>query len=294
MPWYASQKTAQLPLDQREDDAKSACFDTEPLSGSLELLGTPTVSLCLESDKRLALVAGRLCDVAPNGASTLISFGILNLAQRDGREVPQYLVPGERYLVTLRLNDTGYKVVRNHRLRLALSNSYWPMAWPVPDAATLTVHVEESYLNLPLRESGVGECEAPVFGAAEGAEPVVTTVLRPGSDARTVSRDVETGVVSLEVVKDAGRARFSHNSIEAESVTTERFSIRDEDPLSACAEYTSEYGIGRGDWQTRTRGRLRVTSTRDDFVVAASLEAFEDNSSVFERDWNFRVPRDAF
>ena len=294
MPWYGPRKTAQLPLDQREDDAKSACFDTEPLSGPLDLLGTPIVSLCLESDKRVALVAARLCDVAPNGASSLISFGILNVAQREGREAPQYLTPGKRYTVTLRLNDTGYRVVENHHLRLALSTSYWPMAWPTPESPTLTVHVEESHVNLPVRESAVGECEAPVFGAAEGAEPMATTVMRPGHDARTISRDVETGVVSLEIVKDAGRTHFSHNGIEAESVTTERFSVHDEDPLSACAEYSCDYGVGRGGWQARTRGRLRMTSTPVDFVVEARLEAFEGDSSVFEREWNFRVPRDAF
>ena len=294
MPWYTSRQTAQLPLDQREDDAKSACFDTEPLSRPLEVLGTPTVSLCLQSDKRLALVAARLCDVAPDGASTLISFGILNLAQRDGREVPEYLTPGKRYTVTLRLNDTGYRVLPKHRLRLALSTSYWPMAWPTPESATLTVHVENSHLNLPVRELTAGAGAAPAFGAAEGAEPIATTMLRSGRDARTIARDVETRLVSLEICKDAGRTRFSHNGIEAESVTTERFSIHDQDPISACAEYRCDYGIGRGEWQTRTQGHLRMTSTPDDFVVEARLEAFENDSSVLKREWNFRVPRDAF
>lgn len=294
MPWYTSQKTAQLPLDQREDDAKSVSFDTEPLDQPLELLGTPTLRLCLESDKRLALVAARLCDVAADGASTLISLGILNLAQRNGREMPQPLTPGERYLVTVHLNDTGYKVVPGHRLRLALSTSYWPMAWPTPENATVTVHNGQSHLDLPARHTVDGVSEVPAFGIAEGAAPMTTTSLRPGRDARTISRDVETGIVSLDILKDAGRTQFSHNDIEAESITTERFSIHDSDPTSACAEYTCDYNIGRGHWQTRTRGHLRMTSTLDDFIVTAQLEAFENDHRVFERKWDFRVPRDAF
>ena len=45
----------------------------------------------------------RVCDVAPGGASTLVTRGVLNLTHRDGHEVPVPLVPGERYAVEIPL-----------------------------------------------------------------------------------------------------------------------------------------------------------------------------------------------
>ncbi len=295
MPWYTTaEKSAQLPLDQREDDGKSVCFDTPPLTEPLELLGTPSVALGVTVDQPVALVAARLCDVAPDGASTLVSFGILNLARRVSRERPSPLTPGERYNVSVRLNDTGYRFVPGHRLRLALSSSYWPMAWPVPGEPTVTVNAADSYLELPVRLGNAEMARPPALGEAEGAPPLPVETLTRGRNVRTITRDIETGGVTLEIIKDAGRVRLPHNRMEIESVTNERFSIRDDDPLSANADYTCEYAIGRADWQTRTRGRLRMSSTGEHFIVEAQLEAFQSDVRLFDKTWNLKIPRDGF
>ncbi len=68
----------------------------------------------------------------PTGASLRVSFGILNLAHRDGHEAPAPLVPGQRYRVRIQLNDAGSVFPAGHRIRLALSTAYWPMIWPAP------------------------------------------------------------------------------------------------------------------------------------------------------------------
>ena len=80
--------------DQREDDARSLVFETAPLDAAIEILGAPIVTLEVASDRPLANLAVRLCDVHPDGASLRVSFGILNLAHRDGHEAPTPLVPG--------------------------------------------------------------------------------------------------------------------------------------------------------------------------------------------------------
>ena len=38
-----------------------------------------------------------------------------------------------------------------HQLRLALSTSYWPIVWPAPEAAEVTLHLENCSLILPER-----------------------------------------------------------------------------------------------------------------------------------------------
>ena len=96
------------PPDQRVEDGLSLCFTSAPLEEQLELLGFPEAVLTLAADRPRALVCVRLCDVAPDGASTLVTRGLLNLTHRDGHEQPAPLDPGERYTVRVRLNAIGH------------------------------------------------------------------------------------------------------------------------------------------------------------------------------------------
>lgn len=57
----------ELSSDQTEDDKRSLVFDSEKLSEEVQVLGTPVVTLCLESSSAAAFVAVRLCDVLPSG-----------------------------------------------------------------------------------------------------------------------------------------------------------------------------------------------------------------------------------
>ena len=59
----------------------------EPLAEPLEVLGFPC-RLRLSADRPLALVAARLEDVAPDGSSLLVSWGMLNLTHRVGTSEP--------------------------------------------------------------------------------------------------------------------------------------------------------------------------------------------------------------
>ena len=61
--------------DQRPEDGASLCWDTPPLGERLELLGHAAAELELTADRPLALVVARLCEVAPDGTSTLIARG---------------------------------------------------------------------------------------------------------------------------------------------------------------------------------------------------------------------------
>jgi len=77
--------------------------------------------LRLSSDKPLAFIVARLCDVAPDGSATRIAHGILNLCHRRSREAPEPMLPGVPEDIQLVLDQMGYQVAAGHRLRLALS-----------------------------------------------------------------------------------------------------------------------------------------------------------------------------
>src|SRR3546814_17806124 len=100
MPWFLHGPAAELPGDQRADDGKSLCFDSQSLTEPLEILGAPELKLEIEVDQPTAFLAVRLCDVAPDGSSKRVTYAILNLNHRDGREPPKQLTPGERFKQT--------------------------------------------------------------------------------------------------------------------------------------------------------------------------------------------------
>ena len=93
--WCGDGGPADLPGDQRAEDGASLCWDFEPLDERIELLGHAAAVLELEADRPSALVAARLCDVAPDGSSSLIARGLLNLTHREGHDRIVPLVPGE-------------------------------------------------------------------------------------------------------------------------------------------------------------------------------------------------------
>ena len=80
-----------------------------------------------------AFVFARLCDVAPDGASTLITRGVLNLCHLEGTGAPETLIPGE--LIDGDDPDAQHCLCDPRRtpVRLALSTSYWPWMWPSPE-----------------------------------------------------------------------------------------------------------------------------------------------------------------
>ena len=64
-------------------------------------------------------LCARLVDVHPDGTATRVSFGVLNLAHRDGDADPQPMPHGRMIPVTLVLDACGYHLRPGHRLRLA-------------------------------------------------------------------------------------------------------------------------------------------------------------------------------
>ena len=128
----------ELPFDQREDDAGSLVFDGAPLTKDLSIVGRPVVRLRVAADKRQALVAVRLNDIRPDGTVSRITYGMLNLAHRDSHARPARLKPGVFYDVAVELNEAAQVVPAGHRLRVAVSTSFWPMVWPSPENTRIT------------------------------------------------------------------------------------------------------------------------------------------------------------
>ena len=193
----------EMPGDQQADDAKSVCFDSAPLGASIDIVGAPVIRLKIAADKPVAMVAVRLCDVLPGGASTRITYGVFNLCHRESHEFPKPVVSGEMMEIAFKLDDIAYQVPAGHRLRVAISSSYWPMVWPSPEAVQLTLH--SGAIDLPERAQGKGD--EVHFAEPEAARPWSTQTVRPASNSRKVERDQATGAVTLSILDDFGETR---------------------------------------------------------------------------------------
>ena len=277
---------AEMPGDQRFDDGLSLCFDGDLLSAPLDLLGAAKLTLRLSSDAPLGFVVARLCDVAPDGSSVRIAHGMLNLCHRDSMENPAPMVPGQEVEVSFYIDQMAYRLSAGHRLRLALSNSYWPFLWPSPEAGRLTLVAGR--LDLPVHQGSGTEWVPP---EAEGAKPWAHRVIRKGRAERRIETDLLSGKRVLHVVEDGGEVEnLTHGLCTSESLT-ERWEIMPDDPLSARVHHLWEQAHARGAWRIKTRAEAEMTATATHFVIKARLTAWESDVILFDKEFADQVPR---
>jgi putative CocE/NonD family hydrolase len=283
-----------LPSDQREEDELSVTFTSEPLDERIELLGRPQVRLDLAVDQPVAFVVARLCDVAPDGTSTLISRGALNLTHRDGHEEPSPMVPGERTRVTIDLNALGQAVPAGHRLRVALSTAYWPWFWPSPEQTTLSVFTGEgSALELPIRPPQDGDADLAPFEPPEQAPGLESVVLEAEPVFRRIVREPAAGTIVTESNGDGNeRVHYPDSGLDVSWRYLDRATIHETQPLSAHLRCERMFGLTRGDWRVRVETVSTMTSDAEAFHVDDRLEAYEGDRRVFVKTWSRAFRRD--
>ena len=291
--WCGHGINPDAPNDQREDDGCSVVFDTAPLTEDIHILGAPIVQLALSSNQPNAFIVARLNDVAPDGSSTRVTYGVLNLTHRESHEHPSALTPGQKYSIKLQLNDIAQTFPAGHRIRLALSNTMWPMFWPSPHPVTLTLSTNESTLSLPVRHPKASDNELAKFPAAESAIPQTAEKLEPGDYQRLIEKDEATGETRVTVIDDSGMTRLPKLGWEHGSISRHYFSINDNDQNSACMRTHWTTKSRRPDQQmnVRTETHSTLTSTPEEFHIEARLEAFEDDELIYSKTWSKAINR---
>jgi len=184
-------------------------------------------------------------------------------------------------------------------IRLALSTSYWPMVWPAPEAVTLELDTAGSSLSLPVRPPDAADAALPAFAAAEAGPASSThTPLDPPSFKRVIERDLVSNEVIYQLVDEGGDlgtaavVRIDAIDLELGHTVERQFRIDEQDPLSACTEFSERMLMRRGDWEIRVEARTRLSATREHFVLQAWLTAQEGEEEVFTRAWEERIERD--
>ncbi|MBF4622724.1 CocE/NonD family hydrolase [Clavibacter sp. VKM Ac-2872] len=262
-----------LPPDQRAEDGLSVCFDLL-LDEPLDVLGNVLVDLAVTSDLPDANLVVRLCDVAPDGASTLVTRGALNLNTRIDRARIDPMVPGEEEVVRVPLVSTGHAFPAGHRLRIAVSSAYWPWIWPHAREATLVVAPSRSAVTLPVWTRA--EDDGVRFAEPEQSTPIAIERI-PGDSGlpeRSVSHDVATGEWTLDVDPGYGGSRIYPDGLVFTEASRETYRITDGDPTSAVAESRWAIGMEQPGWRARLETTSRVTADADAFRIVNTLRAW--------------------
>jgi len=290
--WCSYTAAPDLPHDQRQEDGGALVFDSAALSEPLEILGAPVVGLEVSADKPVAMLAVRLSDIAPDNKATRITYGLLNLTHRDGSEHPQLLVPGERYRVRIQLNHAAQQFPAGHRLRIAVSTSYWPLAWPAPESTQVKLFTGGSELFLPVRRPNGADERLQPFADAEAAPPLEEKMIEPQHHNWRVVRDLASDVSTLEVINDNGIQYINEVDLELGRKALEWYTYQGDDFNSVRGETWWQRTFKRDDWQVKTITRTVLTSTATDFYLRAELDAYEGDKRVYSQNWDYVIPRD--
>ncbi|HGG03921.1 MAG TPA: CocE/NonD family hydrolase, partial [Aliiroseovarius sp.] len=278
----------ELPGDQRADDAFSAVFCSEPLEEDADIAGQAVVKMTVTSDKPQAQVAVRLNHVHQDGASTRITYGLLNLTHRDGHAHPQPLTPGKAYEVTIPLDHIAYRMPRGGRLAVAISNAYWPLIWPSPEAGTLTISAGS--IDLPVRPPAKGD-EVTFEEPETDIETWEHDVIRPAGFKRWRETDMKTGLVTLHVVDDFGKVRDSDHGLVTGAIATKQWVIHPDDPNSARASTHWVDEFERGGLRLCTETVTEMWSDSQHFYLAAQVRAWEGEDLIFDSQVNKKRDR---
>jgi predicted acyl esterase len=281
-----------LPQEQSPDDSRSLVFDSAPLTQALDVVGNPLLRIRVSVDVPIGHLAVRLEEVAPDGSSWMLTAGLLNLSHRQSSEHPTPLVPGQAVDIEIPLVFMSKRVAAGRRLRVALSENFWPLVWPSPQAATPTITTGISSLLLPVRSPRATEEEPNVEIVRNQVRDRLLVNPRGGIDVTRSGPDAN-GLVTIRktfmpveaVVPDIG-------TVINRGWTPATFEIRTGDPNSCRWTGGFETRFHRDSWNVAIRGGFELTSSVDNFFIKEFVQATESDKIVFERHWEHAIRRD--
>lgn len=274
------------PQEQSADDRGSLVFDSDPLDTDTDLLGAPVLTLRIGADRPVAKLAARLCEVTADGRSHLVTYGVLNLTRRYGHAEPSALAPGAFYDVRLPLYLTGRRLRAGSRLRLAISESLWPLLWPSPRPATLRLDLGQAWLALPIRPAPADEPALPI--------PLAQGSPSSGRGDPEVARRVgDDGAVDYEEVWPLGGGVLAATGTRVErSGANVEAHMRAGEPDSCRWRTWHMVRYARGDWDCALEAEAELTADAQTFHLREKLVAKRGETVAFEREHVSAIPRD--
>jgi predicted acyl esterase len=280
--WCAAMLPFGLPWDQRPDEAFSLVYDW-PVTEETEIMGHPRVELSVASTVPVAFVSAKLCDVAPNGRSAMVTRGFLNLTHRASHEHPEPLPEGEPVTATIELDATSYVFEPGHAIRLDLAGSDFPSSWPPPFAGALEIDRAGSTLVLPVLH-GPPVLPPPVF------EPGHPDPSRP----ERVRWEIREDVLARErtVTIDHGGVRGRTGLAESSDRYWGEIGVRSHEPGVCLATAAASLELGWDETSVKAEASATLRSDPQTWHLTIGLTVFEGDERIAERHWERSTARD--
>ena len=275
--------------DMADDDATSLVYDSGPLTGQIEIVGLPTVSLEVAADAPLYHWSVRLEDVHPDGAVSLVSGALINPTQRASREQPEPLTPGVPVVLTTSIHFTTWTFKPGHRIRLAVANAQFPMAWPTPATGETTlVFGPHTWLELPVPPP-------------PSLTPMVLPEPEPSEESPEGEELVQTGPFFNADRDDTTHAStFSTSSSDIWRIGSNHFSatecytwsVKDDAPAEASYKGHREEFFEVPGQALHLLSRATIQSSTTNFTLTFIRTLLQNGSPVREKTWTECIPRD--
>jgi len=290
LSWGAGGAPNGLARDLRPDESMIPTFTSPPLEEPLDVVGFPAAVLAWESSAPIATAVVRLSDVAPDGTSSQVTAGILNLTHRESHASPGPLEPGVVTSVRIQMRSTAYRFLPGHRIRLSVASSYWPVIWPSPFSAEYGLHLGgEADSRLVLPTIGDRSLPVPPFKTTPaGLRSIGSSTEEPPT--WRVTDDVIVGTVTVtssefgEVVMPDGMSSL-YTGERLEMTTS------DADPAHARMHNEVLYRLRDHGSEVLIEASGTIRSTESDFNMNVGLKVTLDGAPFFERGWLETIPR---
>jgi hypothetical protein len=272
-----------LPLDQNHDDLASVTFTSAPQPSEIEISGSPEamIKIAVESGDDVNLVV-KLCDVAPDGRSSLISTGWLKAAYRNSLETPEPVPTGQVIDMRVPMVATSYMVARRHRLRVSISCSDFPRIFPTRTNPVIRVysggrrgsHVKIPVVPAPKNNNNHFEVRRP--DATINRSPLAVAM----TPRWTIERDLASGRVSVTTGSHQQSNMINGGSMEMNHIA--RASVTDAQPQGAAVDGNTTIAL-----TLPSIGKVIVKTTSwigQDGMSLSGQITIEDKL-VFEKHW---------
>ncbi|HEX6986007.1 MAG TPA: hypothetical protein VF170_11560, partial [Planctomycetaceae bacterium] len=139
--------------------------------------------------------------------------------------------------------------------------------------------------------------DLPDFAPPEAAPATRHKTLHRVPLKRTIEIDLTANEVVYNLVSDGGElggaslARIEEINLDIGYTIDKRFSIAENDPLSARVEFRQQMMMRRDAWSVRLTSKTQLTATKDAFRFEGNVEAFEGDTPFASRVWSLSIPR---
>lgn len=252
------------PDDQRFDDAASMTWDI-PIDEALEIAGNAHLRAEVIATCPHPILAVRLCDVAPDGTSTLVTRGTLLIGPAGD--------------VDVELEATAWRWLPGRILRVSVAGADWPNVVAPGGPGTLTLR--GATLTVPRYEPD-GTMADPSFapGRPESSED-------PAGSTWQIERDVARGVTRAVVGSEStyqtpyGSARERYDGWV--SVDTRSF----QQHAHADVEFTLHFD----EVVATAHSVMDLCTEVDAYRLRIQLTVRDGEGVLRERSWDQRFPR---